>query len=72
MEYLVCEAGSAEKIQDQVNERMRDGWQPIGGLSVVQSQSSNRWWYYQALVRGEAEASGSGQKSAYSGLGELE
>lgn len=55
MEYVVCEADSAEKLADAVNQRLAEGWQPTGNLVVVESHHSGKWWYYQALLRIDAD-----------------
>ena len=52
MEYVILEAGSIEKLARQVNESIRDGWEPQGGISAASNQTMV-WWYYQAMVRRE-------------------
>jgi hypothetical protein len=51
MEYWICEENAKDKLQAQVNQAIAEGWQPLGGLQVVESHQSGQWWYYQALVR---------------------
>jgi hypothetical protein len=52
MEYKILEAdGEAQKLEEMVNSHIADGWEPIGGLCVVNSHSLNTWWYYQAMIR---------------------
>jgi len=49
MKYLVVEAQSAEELQQKVQEFMKEGWEPLGGLAVANNGSLN-WWYYQAML----------------------
>ena len=55
MLYWLCEADGANKLQEVVNQHIRKGWRPIGGIAVVQSQSTSSWWYYQAMVLVEGD-----------------
>jgi hypothetical protein len=32
IEYIVVKAGRAERLAEKVNELIREGWQPQGGL----------------------------------------
>jgi hypothetical protein len=50
MNYWICEANSAEKLRQLVQDSIAKGWRPIGGLSVVQSNSTADWWYFQAMI----------------------
>jgi Domain of unknown function (DUF1737) len=50
MRYLIIESQDATKMQTKVNQAIIEGWQPLGGLSVVNSISSGTWWYFQAVV----------------------
>ena len=53
MTYLILEADSAEKLQQQVQEHIDAGWEPLGGLAVA-TYGAGTWWYYQAMIgRGE-------------------
>ena len=52
MNYQISEADSVDTLQRQVNQLIQEGWRPVGGVAVVQSQSSDKWWYYQAMIRG--------------------
>lgn len=56
MEYRLCEAKTAKKLQRTVNQLLGAGWRPTGGVSAAQSNSTAQWWYYQAMVREAEEA----------------
>lgn len=49
MYYRICEAKDVKTLEREVNELILAGWTPTGGLSVVESNASN-WWYYQAMI----------------------
>lgn len=59
MEYKVITAGSllkkSEKVltefQDNVNEHLRNGWKPLGGISTNINAKSNTLNYFQALIK---------------------
>ncbi|MFO0956744.1 MAG: DUF1737 domain-containing protein [Isosphaeraceae bacterium] len=51
MVYEVIEKKSLADLQESVNRRIVEGYRPIGGISVVQSQASGDWWFYQAVIR---------------------
>ena len=60
MEYTVVEGkDDIGQFQDTVNEYIRDGWQPVGGVSVVYAPDTlvddaayaAGWWFYQAMIR---------------------
>ncbi len=51
VEYRLCEAKTTRKLKRTLNQLLGAGWRPIGGVSVAQPHSTNKWWYYQALVR---------------------
>jgi Domain of unknown function (DUF1737) len=52
MRYRLIEAKDVEGLEQDVNEHIRDGWKPLGGVAVVNSQNNTyAWWFYQALVR---------------------
>lgn len=50
MNYWICEANSAEKLRQLVQDSIAKGWRPLGGLSVVHSHSTSDWWYFQAMI----------------------
>lgn len=50
MKYLAIEALTIKDLNDQVNERILDGWKPIGGVSVSLSESEE----YQFFVVSQA------------------
>jgi hypothetical protein len=53
--YEIVEAGSVEKLTRRVGEKLKEGWQPLGGLSVVRIPSdgnpspSESRRFYQAI-----------------------
>ena len=52
VEYQVIEAkGEAYKLANAVNEKIQEGWVPVGGIAVGFSATSGNWWFYQAMVR---------------------
>jgi Domain of unknown function (DUF1737) len=52
MRYRVIEAKDVEGLEQDVNEHIAEGWQPLGGVAVVNSQANTyAWWFYQAMVR---------------------
>ena len=57
MYYRVVEAKDTEGLETEVNEMIREGWTPLGGVSVVNSQANTyAWWFYQAMVRDRGPA----------------
>ena len=52
MRYRVIEAKDVEGLEQDVNEHIEDGWRPLGGVAVVNSQANTyAWWFYQAMIR---------------------
>jgi hypothetical protein len=52
MHYRIVETKGTEGLETEVNEMIRDGWTPLGGVSVVNSQANTyAWWFYQAMTR---------------------
>lgn len=54
MGYWICEAKTVKALCEQVNGFIRKGWQPLGGMVILQSRSTSDWWFYQAMVIEEA------------------
>lgn len=55
MHYRIVEAKDVEGLETDVNEMIRDGWTPLGGVCVVNSQNNTySWWFYQAMTRDRA------------------
>lgn len=50
MKYLAVEALTIKDLNDQVNDKIKDGWEPIGGVSVSLSES----YEYQYFVASQA------------------
>lgn len=53
MQYQVIDAKGAGILVDLVNVAIKDGWKPIGGVSVSTStdQGNTREVYAQALIK---------------------
>lgn len=59
MRYRIVEGKDTEGLEQEVNEYLRDGWNLQGGVCVVNSQANTyAWWFYQALVREDADRTG--------------
>jgi hypothetical protein len=39
-EYLVCSNANIPKLQELVNQAIKNGWQPFGGVAMTLSMSS--------------------------------
>ena len=52
MKYLIAEATSVRALQENVQQYIEQGWEPLGGLSVA-TYGAGAWWYYQALIKRE-------------------
>ena len=61
-EYKIVKETNITFLISKVNESIKDGWQPIGGLAIVPSirnkldnegeeKKKDIWWYHQALVK---------------------
>lgn len=60
VDYLIAHAETREGLEAEVRAYLRDGWQPLGGVSVVGHLTEDRhgftamnWWYSQAMARRE-------------------
>ena len=57
--YLTLSAeGRPDALNEKVNEAIKEGWQPLGGISVVTSDGasqSKEYLFTQALVKYEEE-----------------
>ena len=47
MRYHVCRASRLFELEQQVNEYLRDGWEPQGGFAV---DAGIDGLYYQAII----------------------
>lgn len=45
MEYRVLMDNSLQKIVEKVNQAIKDGWKPLGGVSADDG------WFYQAITK---------------------
>lgn len=50
-EYVVIEAYSREDFQKKVISAMNCGWNPIGGVTITNSNTHSSLTYAQAMVR---------------------
>jgi hypothetical protein len=55
MDYLVCENNDLEAMQRRVNEYIRQGWLPIGGVAIVRERVSGPVSYFQAVIKNGSE-----------------
>jgi hypothetical protein len=65
MEYKIYYGSSPESLTNKVNEKIAEGWKPIGGVSAVEMHRQNRYAgsqhmdtiikqeYSQAMVKGD-------------------
>ena len=53
MKYKAIETGTVEGLTEQVNELIKEGWEPIGGVSTSLSESDEYQYscVAQALVK---------------------
>ncbi len=54
IKYKVVKESSYTLLEDALETRLSDGWQPLGGLSVAVFQSYEEIWA-QTVVKYEAE-----------------
>ncbi len=57
-EYAIIEYSDHKRLQSEVNEAIKHGWQPYGELKVIKqvtqdSLSEVLSWYVQVMVREE-------------------
>lgn len=50
MKYDIIESDSAANLSRAVNERIKDGWEPLDGLVVIR-RAQDVWLYAQAMVK---------------------
>lgn len=50
MQYMAVEAGTAEELNEKVNEKIKEGWKPLGGVAISLSESDE----YQYFVIAQA------------------
>jgi hypothetical protein len=50
MVYQVVECDSREQLEERVSALLTEGWQAQGGVCVVYSPNTGKWWYYQAVL----------------------
>ena len=54
IEYTLVFGRDREDLIDNVNSRIKTGWQPLGGVAVcLYTTSGNYTEYYQAIVKYE-------------------
>ncbi len=49
MEYRIISKKNENELEREINEMLRKGWKPQGGLVVVDAPDS--WIYWQAVIR---------------------
>ncbi len=74
MESRIREANSASKLRRKVNRLIEAGWVPAGGVAASPSARTAAWWYYQAMIKSQAEPEGQavGSKPLAAGVGDLD
>ena len=52
MKYLAIEAATINELNYIVNEKIKEGWKPVGGVSVTLSESDEYQYFMasQAMV----------------------
>lgn len=53
---VVCDdADSTDRkgLPDYVNKNLAEGWEPIGGVAVIQAYGEKGFCWYQAMVKYE-------------------
>jgi hypothetical protein len=40
-EYFVCSGSDTAKLHDAVNQAIKNGWQPFGGVAVIMMREPN-------------------------------
>jgi hypothetical protein len=60
--YEVVYANSEQAFVEQINEMIKDGWQPLGGMAANFQSNGNfqQAVYHQAMVMREPEYRGTG------------
>lgn len=60
MEYVILSEESEGSLQREVNDAIKDGWVPQGGVSatcvrvpIAHGEEENRYWHFQAMVKPE-------------------
>ena len=48
--YMLVSGASESEIEERVNQSIKTGWQPQGGISFIPETKASRMWYAQALV----------------------
>lgn len=57
-DYVVVTAHASDDLETSVRERMAQGWQPMGGVSVALSETDDYRYvvYAQAMIKMHMEA----------------
>jgi uncharacterized protein DUF1737 len=53
--YHLASAADPEKLQNDVNKLIAEGWQPVGQIVVVQPSSGTEARFFQTMVQHEGE-----------------
>jgi hypothetical protein len=52
MKYTVVEVDArVYELIEEVNKLINEGWEPIGGVSVIKRIGGDQYWYSQALIK---------------------
>jgi hypothetical protein len=50
--YKIVKSDNMHKLSERVIEEIMDGWQPLGGVCVIEIGRNNiNWEFYQAIVQ---------------------
>jgi hypothetical protein len=52
-EYRVVRTFETEELEQNVNELIEDGWQPLGGVRLIRDGAIKKVLYVQTMVKGE-------------------
>ncbi|MDE2096951.1 MAG: DUF1737 domain-containing protein [Patescibacteria group bacterium] len=51
-DYVIVENRDVASLQRDVNDMIRQGWEPRGGIALARPSSSLQMWrFFQAMVR---------------------
>lgn len=51
-DYIIVQEVYDAQMERSVNDHIKDGWQPLGGISVIENEDGDKV-YYQAMVKRE-------------------
>ena len=53
MHYKIISANDDLELIEKVNNEIYKGYRPLGGTSVIKTDSNKPWVYFQAMTRDE-------------------